>query len=290
MVRTDFHSGAIDRALDAALQPDGKIVMGGFSNFNGGLSQPFTLVRYTSNGTLDTTFGGAGEVEIDFGSFNQAAHDVIVQLDGKIVTTGFPDTESSDSDFLMARCNPDGSLDGTFGTGGKVRTSFGNLNGGAYAAVLQPDSKIVAVGFNATSNPEGTDFAVARFLGDSSSWVDHSGPLAGTPGVPVLYGTGDLTATSSDSIVLNNANPGALAVLILAFSSTPAPFVGGILQPFPVASLFVNTTDSAGAIDLPFTMPGGVPSDTRLWLQWAIVDRGAVRGVALSNAIEGITP
>ena len=289
-VRSDFNSGAFDRAQAAALQPDGKIVAAGFSNFNGGLSQPFVVARYTSNGALDTTFGGDGEVEIDFGSFNQTAYEVMVQLDGKIVTAGYPNTESSDSDFLLARCNADGSLDGTFGMGGKVRTSFGQLNGGANGAVLQPDSKIVAVGFNATATPVGVEFALARYLGDSSAWVDHAGPLAGTPGLPVLYGTGDLSAGSANSLVLHNANPGALAALFLAFSSTPVPFMGGILQPFPFAAVFKATTSPTGTIPVPFTMPSGVPSDTRLWLQWAILDAGAVQGVALSNAIEGITP
>jgi uncharacterized delta-60 repeat protein len=248
------------------------------------------VARYTSSGALDTSFSSDGEVEIDFGSFNQTAYQVIVQLDGKIVTAGYPNTESSDSDFLLARCNSDGSLDGTFGTGGKVRTSFGQLNGGAYGAVLQPDSKIVAVGFNATSMPVGVDFALARYLGDSAAWVDHAGPLAGTPGLPVLYGTGDLSAGSANSIVLHNANSSALAGLFLAFSSMPVPFMGGILQPFPFVSVFVATTSPTGTIAVPFTMPSGVPTDTHLWLQWAIVDAGAVQGVALSNAIEGITP
>jgi hypothetical protein len=114
--------------------------------------------------------------------------------------------------------------------------------------------------------------------------------LAGTPGLTVLYGTGDLSAGSANSIVLHNASPLALAALFLAFSSTPVPFMGGILQPFPFASLIVLMTSPTGTIAMPFTMPSGVPSDTRLWLQWAIQDAGAVQGVALSNAIEGITP
>jgi beta-propeller uncharacterized protein DUF5122 len=60
--------------------------------------------------------------------------------------------------------NSTGSLDTTFGSGGKVRTSFGNLNDGAYGAALQADGKIVAVGFQATSTSGGVDFALARYL------------------------------------------------------------------------------------------------------------------------------
>ena len=87
-----------------------------------------------------------------------------MQSDGKIVAVGFADTESSDSDFLLARLNSRGSLDATFSVGGKVRTSFGDLNGGANGAALQSDGKIVAVGFQATFSNQFTNFALARYL------------------------------------------------------------------------------------------------------------------------------
>lgn len=167
-VRTDF-GATFDQARAAVLQPDGKIVAAGFTIFNKCCSQDFAVVRYNSNGTLDTTFDSDGKVLIDFGSFDQSAYSVLLQPDGKIITVGYPNTESSDSDFLLARCNTDGSLDTTFGVGGKVRTSFGDLNGGAYGAVLQPDGNIVAVGFNATQTNSGVDFALARYLGSSAA-------------------------------------------------------------------------------------------------------------------------
>jgi uncharacterized delta-60 repeat protein len=104
-------------------------------------------------------------VTINFGSYLQSAYSVLVQTDGKIVTVGYPNTESSDSDFLLARCNRNGSLDSTFGVSGKVRTSFGDLNDGANGALLQPDGKVVAVGFHPTTTRVGVDFVVARYLG-----------------------------------------------------------------------------------------------------------------------------
>ena len=85
--------------------------------------------------------------------------------DGKIIAAGYPNSESSDSDFLLARLTSSGALDNTFGIGGKVRTSFGNLNGGAYGAVLQADGKVVAAGFQATTNRGGVEFVLARYLG-----------------------------------------------------------------------------------------------------------------------------
>lgn len=168
-VRTDFGFAGLDQAHSAALQPDGKIVAAGTTISPSGLVQPFALARYNTNGRLDRTFHVNGRRTIDFGSFSQTAYKVLVQPDGKIVTVGYANTESSDSDFLLARCNPNGALDTTFGVSGKVRTSFGNLNGGANGAVLQEDGKIVAVGFQATATNRFADYALARYLGSSAS-------------------------------------------------------------------------------------------------------------------------
>ncbi len=163
-VSTDFGDQNFDRARSAALQPDGRIVAAGFAISQNGGVQNFAVARYTSNGVLDTTFSGDGKNQIDFGSCCQSAYQVLLQSNGKIVTVGYANTESSDSDFLLARLNPRGSLDATFGVGGKVRTSFGDLNGGANGAALQSDGKIVAVGFQATFSNQWTNFALARYL------------------------------------------------------------------------------------------------------------------------------
>jgi uncharacterized delta-60 repeat protein len=163
-VRTDFGASNLDIAYSAALQSNGKIVAAGLATFNNGIEQDFAIARYNQNGTLDTNFSLDGRVTIDFGSYLQTAYSVLIQTDGKIVTVGYPNTESSDSDFLLARCNRNGSLDSTFGVGGKVRTSFGDLNDGANGAVLQPDGKIIAVGFHPTTTRVGVDFIIARYL------------------------------------------------------------------------------------------------------------------------------
>jgi uncharacterized delta-60 repeat protein len=162
-VRTDFGDQGFDRARSAALQPDGRIVAAGFETHNGGL-QNFAVARYASNGVLDTTFSGDGKTRIDFGSSFQSATKVLLQSDGKIIVVGGSNGESSDDDFLLARLSPRGSLDNTFGIGGKVRTSFGDLNGAANGAALQSDGKIVAVGWQATFSNQWANFALARYL------------------------------------------------------------------------------------------------------------------------------
>ena len=126
-------------------------------------------------------------------------------------------------DFLLARCNRNGSLDTSFGVGGKVRTSFGDLNGGAYGAVLQADGKIVAVGFNATFTNEWSQFALARYLGSSGTLsltsavsrkthgsagvFDIPLPVTGEPGIECRSSNGrhTLVFTFSSNVVSGSA-------------------------------------------------------------------------------------
>ncbi len=163
LVRTDFGDHNFDQARSALLQPDGKIVAAGFAISQNGGVENFAVARYGLDGALDISFSNDGITQVTFGSCCQSANRVLLQRDGKIVTVGYPNSESSDSDFVLARLNTNGSLDSTFGIGGKVRTSFGDLNGGANGAVLQPDGKIVAVGFQATFSHNWAEFALARY-------------------------------------------------------------------------------------------------------------------------------
>lgn len=220
-VRTDFGNNDLDIANAAALQPDGKIVAAGTTMFDFGVQQQFALTRSNSDGTLDKTFGTGGRLLIDFGSFAQSANAVLIQPDGKIITVGYPNTEDENSDFLLARCNPNGSLDPGFGVGGKVRTSFGDLGAGANAAVLQPDHKIVAIGFNATETNSGVEFVLARYLGTAG-------------GTPTPTPTPSVTPSPSPT-----ATPTATATV----SPTPTP--PGTPTPTPTATATPTATSTA---------------------------------------------
>ena len=90
---------------------------------------------------------------------------------------------------MLALLTPTGALDSTFCVGGKVRTSFGDQNGGANGAVFQPDGKIVAVGFQATALELFADLALARYL-------DAEGLPLPTP-TPTVTPTTTPTATRS---------------------------------------------------------------------------------------------
>jgi uncharacterized delta-60 repeat protein len=162
-VTTDF-SGGNDWADDIALQPDGKIVAAGSSNGN------FALARYNTDGQLDATFGAAGKVITDF-SGTDVVRGLALQGDGKIVVAGWTQLSSIDSDFALARYNSDGSLDLTFGNGGKVTTDFSQQYEGAHDLVLQTNNKIVVAGWVQRRGAMGDlfkDFALARYNSDGS--------------------------------------------------------------------------------------------------------------------------
>lgn len=163
-VTTNFGTGA-DAANAVAVQPDGKIVAAGLVGLGNNVYN-FALARYNTDGTLDTTFDTDGKVTTAIGSIDDRIYAIALQPNGKIVVAGFAYTGSS-YDFALARYNTDGSLDATFGNGGKVTTPFGTGSDDAYAIALQPDGKIVAAGV-ATIAGSGFDFALARYNIDGS--------------------------------------------------------------------------------------------------------------------------
>jgi len=101
-----------------------------------------------STGVLDPTFDGDGIVSTNFGPYAVAAiNDLAVQADGKLVAAGHAETgEVYNFDFALARYNPDGSLDASFGISGTVQTDITTYDS-AFAVALQPDGKILAAGF-----------------------------------------------------------------------------------------------------------------------------------------------
>ncbi len=103
------------------------------------------LTAQAAPGDLDTTFNGTGMITTPVSNGDATAYDVAVQGDGKIVTVGTAMGES-DFDWALVRYLSDGSLDPTFGNGGKVITPLGVRDELAVAVALQNDGKIIAAG------------------------------------------------------------------------------------------------------------------------------------------------
>lgn len=141
-------------SLSAVLvQPDRNVIVAG--NVSG--SAAMTVTRLKPDGSLDMTFGSAGTTSVAFGSMANPLGGAARQPDGKLVIAGY--TQDGE-DVAVARLNTDGSLDATFGAGGKATVDFGAATFGN-AVALAPNGRIVVAG----QKTGGDDFAVARLRG-----------------------------------------------------------------------------------------------------------------------------
>ncbi len=165
-----------DTAQDLVLQPDGKIVAAG-QMWNGSNSD-FALARYNTDGSLDWSFGNLGKVITPVGTGNDRIESVILQPDGKLLAAGRSAVGQGD-DFSVVRYNANGTLDTSFGTGGKVITPIGSADS-ANSIVLQNDGKIVAAGHAGMAS---VDFAMVRYNTDGT--LDESFGLGGIVTTPV---------------------------------------------------------------------------------------------------------
>lgn len=173
-------AASVAQASAIALQGDGKIVVAGALTSNlfpppAGNDTGFGLVRYNSNGSIDTTFGKHGGVITDFGSSAPFAVDfaLAIQSNGNIIAAGQAGPRPVDFTFVpsslaLARYTSDGRLDLTFGMGGKVITNLGSNNLAFISATaLQSDGNIVVAASSGVPSRLGyiPNYVVARYLG-----------------------------------------------------------------------------------------------------------------------------
>jgi uncharacterized delta-60 repeat protein/uncharacterized repeat protein (TIGR01451 family) len=135
-----------------ALQPDGKIIAGGyFTSFNGTAKN--YIARLNADGSLDTGFNpGTG--------FNSTVQSIAIQSDGKIIVGGYFTSFNGTARNRIARLNADGSLDAGFNPG------IG-FNGHVLSTPLQPDGKIIAGGYFTSFNGTARN-SIARLNADGS--------------------------------------------------------------------------------------------------------------------------
>ena len=178
-----FSSYATDEPLAVTVQPDGKILVGGYSDtrsfdqYNG--YRKFVLMRLNVDGTPDTTFDADGIVEVgDFGQTDASCEALAIQQDGKIVAVGYGNGKGT-----LIRFNTDGSIDGTFGSRGLVQLdstyvpAMATFPGGpesvvgatwGYDVAVQDNGKIVVTARDTTQ----TRTRVYRFFANGTPDVD----------------------------------------------------------------------------------------------------------------------
>ncbi len=173
LAKANFANG-VDYGYAIARQNDGKILVA-----ESGDDKVFRVLRYNTDGTLDTRFGNGGIVTTAVGARSEARAIAIQPDDGKIVVAGYVyNAESAYDyhDFAVVRYNSDGTLDRTFSDDGMLTTDFERSNDQANAVVIQ-SGKIVVVGtaFSPINNSYSYNFAVARYLSDGTLDTTFSG-------------------------------------------------------------------------------------------------------------------
>ena len=266
-VITDFLTNN-DIAYDIALQTDGKIVVAGTKDIGLDAAQDFALVRYNSNGSLDTSFGNGGKVSTDFFSDLDDAKAVAIQADGKIVVGGSA-VNSTSTNFALARYQNNGSLEESFETDGKVITDFG----GAYSAisdiVIQSSGKIIAVG---SALVEGVrSFALARYTknGELDTTFDIDGKAITTFEAGVGGSAANAAALETDGrlIVVGTFTPTHSAVVRYLLGTAIADFDGdgttdlSIFRPSDGVWYLRRSTDGLTEIALGLSTDKIVPAD-----------------------------
>ena len=162
-------------ATSIALQPDGKLVVGGYYKQNDATPHQFALARYNSGGTLDSAFGQAGKVMTRLGLGDAFSFAIALQSNGRIVLAGYS-YGTQGLDFSLIGYTSNGTVDSTFGTGGLVTTDFpGATDDIAYAMTVQSDGKLVVAG--RTGDYPQNDFALARY--SSSGQLDQTFGVGG---------------------------------------------------------------------------------------------------------------
>ena len=223
-----------DYARSIAVQPNGKIVIVGESDQ--GSSRDFAVLRYNTNGTLDTTFSEDGKVTTDIGNETEdIAESVAVQSDGKIVVVG-----RSFGEFVVVRYNSDGSLDNTFGGDGIVTTILG-VSANAKSVVIH-NGKIIVAGDS--SQIGSRDFSVARYLEDGS--------------LDTTFGTGGIVTTD----IGNNTPESAFSVAVQ--SDGRIIVVGETNQVDFVWDFAVVRYNTDGSLDTSFSGDGKVVTATSI--------------------------
>jgi uncharacterized delta-60 repeat protein len=260
MVATTIGSFSGSNAV--AVQSDSKVVVVGWSS--GKNKGPFTVARYNTNGSLDSTFGSGGVVVVPIGTpvplpFNpndcDEAFAVAIQpADGKILVAGtstFSDKKNPYgyySDFAIARLNPNGALDTTFGGGkGYVMTQVSpELTEGrnyAESIVLQPNGQIVVGGALEGQSVSGTIDGLALVRYNTNGSLDTAFGTGGevvntniSPSYPgpmtmAMDGSGRIDAAGQ----LTVGTAGSVVARYLANGTLDSTFgTGGVAGPLPL--------------------------------------------------------
>ena len=172
-IRIPVSSSGDDSGQALALDGDGNIVVAGYGTDS---NVDFAVVRFDTDGSLDTDFSTDGKVLTTIGPSNDFGRAVAIDGNGKIVVAGHRyGTGVNKHDFALVRYNADGSLDTGFSADGKQITVMSSGNNQAHAVAVQSDNKIVAAGYARNAIEVGAALARYNTNGNLDTGFDGDG-------------------------------------------------------------------------------------------------------------------
>jgi uncharacterized delta-60 repeat protein len=240
-----------DGANAVAIDPQGRIIAAGEALV--GTRRQFALARYNVDGSLDTTFSGDGKriTEVDAVGNGGEAYYVGVDTQGRILAVGGAGMPNTSPYYVLARHEPDGELDPTFGNGGQVTLA----NGFVRSAVMDAQDRIVVGGRFTPAGGGDNQFGLARFIGDAVA-----------PTATLTSGPADGAFVSDSTPTFEFSSDDPAAALTCGFDSASAgcasPFTAGSPLSDGMHTFSVTATDraaNASAATRTFTVDTRAP-------------------------------
>ncbi|MHC5211658.1 MAG: hypothetical protein ACYTG2_13140 [Planctomycetota bacterium] len=272
-------------------------------------------IQSIGDSTLDIGFrdlDGDGDYDLvtgqgESGSFTNKVYDNVLgsadTLAPILMASNVPLTISNPTTIVHAQVSDQISEDGHIGvtmdftytltpSGGGSGTAT-HMGTGLYRIAVPTPIGTTSVTINCSA--EDTVGNVANYgpidipPSGGSGWTDLGDGHAGVSGIPNLAGTGTLVTSAPFTLDLTSAAPSASATLFVSLADTPTGFKGGTLHTVPIALSLAFVTNGSGQILLGGPWPPGA-SGLTFYVQYAIVDAAASKGVSLSNYLRADVP
>lgn len=252
-------------AYDVGLQSTGKIVTAGFTVNSG--TREFGLVRFNTDGSLDTTFNSVGTIATAIGA-DACAYALAIQANDRIIAAGV-----SNNQFALARYTVNGSLDSSFGTGGIVKTVIGG-NSQINDVILQSNGQIIAVGYS------DNRYALARYNvnGTLDTTFGSGGIVTNALGTTVLASAVALQ-DNGQIVVAGTSDTGVVIVRYNSDGSLDTTFGTNGIVNFPNS---YDAPDIFGISDVNIAADAGIEY-SKLNIAGSIVDSDISAGAAIAD-------
>ena len=195
IVVTDF-GRRFEHATTVAIQPDGRIVVGGSAT--DGANESWAFARYLSSGGLDTSFGGDGRVTMSLSLTGERVQDLVVGSNG-ILAAGYAESHFLPR-FAIAKLGVDGRRVGTFGHKGVKVVNIGPGADLAFGLAVQPDGRPVSAGY--ASEGGRADWGLVRLHAGGARDGSFGGDGVVTTRFTPAYELADSIALQGDGRIL----------------------------------------------------------------------------------------